>query len=176
MKRFFWPDWYYDDYAHIPDGFFKKNGIRYLICDIDNTLVPYSEATATPAVRGFFDRLRAEGVTIAFASNNDKARVVTFADDAGHPAEFKASKPFGRGVKKAMRRIGAQRENCAMLGDQVLTDGLAARYTGMRMILVRPIEDKDSLLFRVKRSIERRILRNYLRRHKINDPEAHLAN
>lgn len=171
MKKYFWPDWYFEDFSHIPKGFFKKNDIRYLICDIDNTLVTYDESVPNPAVKGFFKRLAEENVKLAFASNNDELRVLTFANDAGHPAVFNASKPFGRGVRKAMDRIKASSERCAMLGDQLLTDGLAARHVGMRMILVKPIKDKPSLLFRIKRFIEQRILKNYLRHFKINDPD-----
>lgn len=171
MKKYFWPDWYFEDFSHIPEGFFKKNNIRYLICDIDNTLVTYDESVPTPEVRGFFKRLKEEDVRLAFASNNDELRVQTFANDAGHPAVFNASKPFGKGVRKAMDRIKASSARCAMLGDQLLTDGLAARHVGVRMILVKPIKDKPSILFRVKRRIERRILGNYLKKYRINDPD-----
>ena len=96
---------------------------------------------------------------------------MTFAKDAGHPAVFNALKPFGWGVKKAMKKIEAPAKECAMLGDQLLTDCLAARHVEMRMILVKPIKDKDSLLFRIKRAYERHILKRYLKHFEINDPD-----
>ena len=170
-KKLLWPDWYFDDFAHIPAGFFTRNNIRYLICDIDNTLVPYSSATPTPEVQAFFDRLKREGVKIAFASNNDESRVKTFAGRTGHPAVHKAGKPFGRGMKLAMQKLGADKQRSAMLGDQVFTDGLAARVAGIRMILVKPIEDKPSLLFRIKRHFEKKSIDRYLRRYDLNEPD-----
>ena len=170
MHKLLWPDWYFDDFEHIPEDFFSKNNIRYLICDIDNTLVPYSASTPTPRVQKFFDRLKKEGVKVAFASNNEESRVKIFAAGTGHPAVHKAGKPFGRGVKTAMERLGATPARSAMLGDQVFTDGLAARHAGIRMILVKPIEDKPSLLFRIKRHFEKKSIDRYLAKYDLNEP------
>ncbi|MBQ9468391.1 MAG: YqeG family HAD IIIA-type phosphatase [Clostridia bacterium] len=168
MGKLLWPDWYFDDFTRIPPDFFKKNNIRYLICDIDNTLVTYDDAEPTEKVIGFFDRIKKEGVHPAFASNNDEGRVATFARKTGFPAVHKAGKPFGRGVGTAMRLLGAERKRTAMLGDQIFTDLLAARTAGVRMILVKPIKDKPSLLFRIKRYFEQMSIDRYLRRYEIN--------
>ena len=51
MNRILWPDWYFDDVSHIPDNFFASNNIRFLLCDIDNTLAPYSAATPPAAAK-----------------------------------------------------------------------------------------------------------------------------
>ena len=172
MKHPLWPDFYFEDITFIPPGFFKMNKIKYLICDIDNTLVTYADATPTPKALSFFKTLENEGVKLAFASNNSKQRVKTFADGTGYPAIYGAGKPFGKGVKRAMKEMGADLDSCAMLGDQLLTDGLAARHRGIRMILVNPIktDEKKNLIFRVKRGLERPIMRGYLKKHTINDP------
>ena len=171
MKKILWPDWYFEDIAHIPDGFFIKNNIRFLLCDIDNTLAPYSADTPPASVWKFFERLKAESVHPAFISNNNKIRVLTFAGETGFPAVYKAGKPFGRGTKKAMELLGAIPERTAVLGDQVFTDGLAARKVGARMILVKPIEDKPSLLFRIKRHFEKKSIDKYLTKYDLNEPQ-----
>lgn len=171
MGKLFWPDWFFDDFLHIPQGFFKNNNIRYLICDIDNTLVTYDDAEPTEKVKQFFSRLKSEGVHPAFASNNDDGRVQLFAQNTGFPAVHDAGKPFGRGVRRAMELLGADRKRTAMLGDQIFTDVLAARFSGIRMILVKPIKDKPSLLFRIKRRFEKMSIDRYLRRYDLNEPD-----
>ena len=171
MKRILWPDWYFTDISSIPDGFFRKNNIRYLLCDIDNTLAPYSADIPTATDKAFFERLRREGVKPAFVSNNNKTRVLTFAGDTGYPAVYDAGKPFGRGTGQAMAQLGAIPERSAFLGDQIFTDGLAARKAGIRMILVKPIEDKPSLIFRIKRHFEKKSLDRYLERYDLDEPE-----
>lgn len=171
MAKLFWPDWYFDGFSRIPPGFFKKNNIRYLVCDIDNTLVTYDDAEPTAQVTEFFARLKKEGVHPAFASNNSKERVTTFAAKTGFPAVHDAGKPFGRGMRTAMELLGADKARTAMLGDQIFTDVLAARTAGVRMILVKPIKDKPSLLFRIKRHFEKKSIDRYLGRYGINEPD-----
>ncbi len=171
MSHYLWPDWYFDDITRIPSGFFKENNIKYLICDIDNTLVSYSDPLPTAPAWAFFKMLEDEGVQIAFASNNGKQRVITFAEAAGKPAVYSAAKPLRRGIRAAMNYMNAVPEQSAMLGDQLLTDGLAAKNIGIRMILVNPVKDNTkNVFFRTKRRIERPVLRNYLKQHAINDP------
>lgn len=109
---------------------------------------------------------------MAISSNNEHARVHLFAHHAGAHAVHKAGKPFARKTLKAMDHIGAKKENCVMLGDQIFTDGLAARNAGLRMILVDPIgKDLKGPVSAVKRFLEKPILRAYLKERRINDPE-----
>lgn len=169
MLKKLWPDWYFESFSKIPAGFFKENNIRFLICDIDNTLVSYADSLPTPEVLSFFALAEKENVKIAFASNNEEKRVRRFARSAGKPAVHKAKKPLKRGIRAALNKLGASFEESAMLGDQLLTDGLAAKNIGIRMILVNPLRyDPSGLLFRMKRQIEKPILKSYLKHCPIN--------
>ena len=172
MGTFLWPDWYFQGIHCIPKDFFEKNDIKYLISDIDNTLVTYDDPVPTPRAQRFLEMLSSAGVAVALASNNNQRRVKTFASSAGLPAVHSAAKPLRRGALKAMELIGADIEHCALIGDQLLTDGLTAENLGMRMILVDPVKnDSDAnLFFRFKRWIERPIMKRYLKEHPINDP------
>ena len=48
-----------------------------------------------------------------------------------------------------------------MLGDQLLTDALAAHLLGLRAIIVPPIRDKKTAFVRFKRYLERPYIRAY---------------
>ena len=50
MFKHFIPDVYCRDIYKLDAAALRSRGIRALICDIDNTLVPYEEAEPTPAV------------------------------------------------------------------------------------------------------------------------------
>ena len=41
------------------------------------------------------------------------------------------------------------------MGDQIFTDCIAAHRAGIRFALVKPIKDKETLFFRIKRFFER---------------------
>ena len=51
-----------------------------------------------------------------------------------------------------------------MVGDQILTDVIGANRSHMFSILVKPIEEKDYLLTKIKRPIEKVIIQNYLKK------------
>ena len=54
-----------------------------------------------------------------------------------------------------------------VLGDQLLTDALAGKRLGLRVLIVPPIKDKTTLFFRFKRLCERPIIRRFKRRNGI---------
>ena len=51
------PDYYFDTVYDIPLSLLKKEHIRCLLLDIDNTLVPYDVSDSTEQNRAWFDAL-----------------------------------------------------------------------------------------------------------------------
>ena len=160
------PDYYFDTYAGATVAFLKKQGIRALVLDIDNTLEPYENAEPGEAVRAWFSALSEAGISAAFVSNNGKERVERFNRDLGKIAYYKAKKPFPCKIKRAMREMGVSKSETLFMGDQIFTDVLAARFAGIRAALVPPIKDKTDVLTRFKRLLERPIMKCYFRRNK----------
>lgn len=79
----FYPDYMYTSIWDIEEGFFKKNNIKYVVLDIDNTLVPYTTKKPTGSALGFLKRLERENIKFAFLSNNNKKRVKLFNKEIG---------------------------------------------------------------------------------------------
>ena len=163
---FFAPDYYFETYAGASVEFLKNAGIRALVLDIDNTLEPYENAEPSEAVRAWFSALSESGISAAFVSNNGKERVERFNKDLGNIAYYKAKKPFPFKIKRAMREMGVSKKETLFMGDQIFTDVLAARFAGIRVVLVPPIKDKTDVLTRFKRLLERPIMKCYFRRNK----------
>lgn len=115
-------------------------GIALLLVDLDNTLVPYSQAEATKALLDWRDDLAAHGVTVFLLSNHRRPqRPQRFAKSLGIEYISHAGKPKTPGFFLALERCGQTPERCAMAGDQVFTDVLGANLAGVRSILTRPI-------------------------------------
>ncbi len=163
---FFAPDFYFETYAGASVAFLKEQGIRALLLDIDNTLEPYENPVPGDGVRAWFSALSEAGVSVAFVSNNGKERVEAFNKELGYIAYSKAKKPFAGKIKRAMKEMGVRREETLFMGDQIFTDVLAARFSGIRAALVPPIKDKTDLLTKCKRWLERPIMKRYFRRKK----------
>ena len=76
-------------------------GVRGIIFDIDNTLVPHG-LPADMKSRDLFRRLHAVGLKTCLISNNDGPRVRPFADAVHSDYMPDAGKPLKRGYKAAM--------------------------------------------------------------------------
>lgn len=118
-----------------------KAGIRFLMADLDNTLIPYSRKEPDEILRRWLGDLGAHGVTLFLLSNSRKAtRAPDFAQALGIPYLCHAGKPKRGGYFKAMTGHAVTAEESAMVGDQIFTDILGANRAGVRSILVEPIE------------------------------------
>ena len=67
-------------------------------------------------------------------------------------------------MRAAMAELGAVPGETAIMGDQLFTDTWAGRRVGIRTIALPPIKDKRYLGTRLKRLLERPILRRYHKR------------
>lgn len=151
--------------------FLASQGIRNLLCDIDNTLVTYDDPAPTPEVLDWLRGMEQGGVSVGFVSNNDEERVRRFNDALGLPACAKAGKPNVGKLKRVMAEMGATAGETAFLGDQLLTDAAAANRAGLYSIVVPPIRDKKTAFFRFKRLLEV----PYVRKYRKMNPETSCA-
>ena len=78
MLKQFYPDERAESTYQIPFEAFYQKGIRGVIFDVDNTLVPH-DAPADDQARQLFKRLRTMGMESCLASNNKEPRVRQFA-------------------------------------------------------------------------------------------------
>ena len=139
-----------------------RNGIRAVLFDIDNTLVPHDHP-ADERSRAFLSALREKGFRLGLVSNNHEPRVKRFAQDCGGlEYVFLSHKPKPDGYLELIRRFGLNKEEALFFGDQLFTDIWGANNAGIHSILVKPI-DKETDLPRIKfkRVLEKPILYLY---------------
>lgn len=165
MLQRFYPDAYVDSAYAIDYEKLYEEGYRGILFDIDNTLVPHG-APADERSRKLFGRLKALGYGIMLLSNNKEPRVKMFNDAVGAEYIFKAGKPKTGNYKKAMERLGTNRDNTLFVGDQLFTDIWGAKKAGIRTFLVKPIHPKEEIQIVLKRYLEKIVLFFYLREQK----------
>lgn len=162
------PDYYFDHYYEVTPKFLAEHNIECLLIDIDNTLAPYEQEEPDERAITWFESLKEANVKVALISNNTEERVTKFIAKIGVLAYFDAHKPSIEFYVSAMRHLRVPKCRTAVLGDQLLTDALSGRRLGTRVIIVPPIKDKLTPLFRIKRAIEKPIMRKYFRDNGIN--------
>ncbi|MCD8005128.1 MAG: YqeG family HAD IIIA-type phosphatase [Oscillospiraceae bacterium] len=115
-------------------------GVRVLLADLDNTLVPYGVPLPTQALRDWNRSLAAAGVTLFVLSNNRHTqRPCVFCESLGVPYLGHAGKPKTGGFYKALEQMEVKPAQAAVVGDQIFTDILGGNRAGIATILVRPI-------------------------------------
>jgi len=139
-------------------------GIRNIIFDIDNTLVTYDVLTPTKEISNLFKRVKDCGFSACILSNNSEKRVGDFCKPLGVRFIHRAGKPGIKGAVKALKLLGAEPGNTAIIGDQIFTDTWCGNRLGLYTILVEPVSrERDELITKVKRGLEAFVVKRYLR-------------
>lgn len=156
----FYPSEYVNSTYEIDFLNYYKKGIRGVLFDIDNTLVPHG-APADERAKKLFIHLRQIGMECCVISNNKEPRVKSFADAVGANYIFKADKPSKRGYQRAMQQMKTNANTTIFVGDQLFTDVWGARRCGIYSILVKPIHPKEEIQIVLKRYLEKIVLYFY---------------
>lgn len=160
MFRCFYPDRREESAYTVPYQAYFEKGVRGVIFDIDNTLVPHG-APADQRAMDLFGRLHHMGMAVCLLSNNKEPRVSSFARQVKSPYIFKGGKPGASGYRKAMAKMGTDPGTTLFVGDQLFTDIYGARRLGIRTVLVRPLDPREEIQIVLKRFLEKPVLACY---------------
>jgi len=117
--------------TQISPEYLHRQGIRLLMLDFDNTIVPYTTDTPSPEMEQWLHDLAQSGIQICVVSNSKKDRVKTFCSRYGLACISHARKPFQKGIGQCLRQYGIPPSQCALVGDQIYTDVLGANCAGV---------------------------------------------
>lgn len=124
-------------------AFLEGQGIRLLMLDFDNTIVPYTTSVPTEEMARWLHTMAASPIPVCIVSNSKKDRVKIFCDRYGLPCITHAKKPFSRGIRECLGRYGIAPGQAALVGDQIYTDTLGANCAGVTSILVEAIDNHN---------------------------------
>lgn len=162
----FYPKAYYNNVKEITIDFLRENNINALILDVDNTILDFDRIIPDGVIEWCED-LKKQNIKFCIVSNTNKAKKVRYvAEKLNLPYFYFAKKPLKFGFKKAKRILEEEPENIAAVGDQIFTDVVGANRCKMFSILVDPIKKKDIFITKLKRPIEKYILKKYLMKTK----------
>jgi len=158
------PHLYLDNVLELTAGRLRAAGRTGLLLDVDCTLKNYHDRHIGPAVVAWAAGLLQDGLRLCLLSNGRAERIERLAQSLQIPFVARALKPLPYGCRAALRMLELRAEETAIVGDQLFADVLAGRLAGLFTILVRPTSPAEPLWTRVKRPLERRVLRR-INRH-----------
>ena len=127
--------------SDISPEYLHSNGIRLLMLDFDNTIIPYTTNDATGEMEQWLGTMKESGIRLCVVSNSKRDRVKIFCAKYDIDCVTHAKKPFAKGIQECLSRYSIPQEQCALVGDQIYTDVLGANCAGVRSILVKSIDN-----------------------------------
>lgn len=155
MLDFLQPDYYYKDIFNIDLDLFLKKGYKGIICDIDNTIVPWSEKEIMEEVIEWIQKIKREDFALCLVSNGMDKRVNYFSQELSIPAVGQAVKPRKKSYKRALNILGLKSEITFVIGDQIFTDILGGNRLGLTTVLVDPMSSQEFITTKILRMLER---------------------
>jgi HAD superfamily phosphatase (TIGR01668 family) len=140
----FCPTWTASSVTAIPPEFFQSHGVRGVILDLDNTLVPWRGAEIPPAVADWVQRTRAAGLRLCIVSNTHRPeRLKRLAAAFDIPYIPGSAKPGRRGFLQALEVMETPARETAVVGDQVMTDIWGGNRCGLMTVLVERLTREE---------------------------------
>jgi HAD superfamily phosphatase (TIGR01668 family) len=161
MLEKYYPDIILDSVRDITPEMLKKNSVKGLILDIDNTLVATHTKEPDEKVLQWIDKMKSAGIKLCIVSNASQQRVEKFNKKLSLNAIHRAYKPNKKGFAKAAALMNLNTNEISVVGDQIFTDIYGGNKAGMKTILVRPIHKKEFFFVQMKRIPEKFVLKSY---------------
>ena len=139
----------------------NKYDINALLLDIDNTMSTHHGTVLTDGLTDWIAKMQESGVKLIVLSNSEKFRVTPFANRIGLPFISNGYKPLPFGYLRGVKALGEKRKNVAIVGDQMFTDVLGGKLTGVKTILLTPIKLEDGWTFKLRRRLEKWLYKKY---------------
>lgn len=148
------PDHYYKSVFEIDLDALKENGIKHLLIDLDNTLVPWGEDDFGSELTNWLDGLPEKGFKVCVLSNNTEERASYLCGLFGVPYVAFAKKPTKAAFRNGLMKLEAESKETAIIGDQMFTDILGGKISGLTTILVVPLSKKEFWGTKIVRKVE----------------------
>lgn len=123
----------FERFEDVSPELLKKEGVKLLLCDLDNTLRLHSEKEPADELADWIEDCKNAGVKIVIISNNGRKKMMKkFCEPINVPCVWWAKKPMSSKLTEAMKKYKTETKETVMLGDKWSTDVLAAKFAGVR--------------------------------------------
>ena len=123
----------FERFEDVTPELLKKEKVKLLLCDLDNTLRLHSEKEPADELADWVSDLKAAGIKVMIISNNGRKKMMQkFCEPLGIDCVWWAKKPISTKLTAAMEERRIKPEETVMLGDKWSTDILAAKFAKVR--------------------------------------------
>ena len=152
------PDIYQKSIYDINYSLLKEKGIKCLIFNLDNTVVPHDEQHVTKKIEDLFNELKKDFNIIVF-SNVKRTKVNYFAVSLQVYGLTSFKLKNVKCLEKVLSKYKLDETQIAIIGNQLNTDIALGNKAGITTILINPISKREVFWKKLGRIQERRIMK-----------------
>ena len=136
----------------------QKKGIHSLLLDVDGTLVNRKSNMIPKAVKNWIRESKKLFSLYLISNNPSKKRIAKIAKELNLKYKHNASKPRKKVTLTAIKEIGCEPKNIAIIGDRIFTDIIVGNRCNIKTILVKRLKrDGLPIKFNLTLTIEKLI-------------------
>jgi len=159
LKALFRPQAIVPDLRAIDFAALKARGIKALVLDIDDTLIPRAVNDIYPDVFEWVFNRKQEGFRLCLTSNSrHPLRVKYIGDTLGIPSLHLSFKPLPFAFWRSLEILGTKPEETAMIGDQLFMDILGGNLFKLYTVLIHHKKPEEFFLRQWMRQAEEWVL------------------
>ncbi len=141
--------YYFPSLDEVDPAKLRAKGIRFMIIDMDNTLIPSKDVIIPERTMEYVQRVKDAGITAVVVSNNVSKLTEERCRQLGLGYFSFALKPLPFGFHKALRQYGFQARETVVIGDQIVTDILGGNHLHMMTILIDPVSKENHIFGKI---------------------------
>jgi len=149
--------------------FYIRNNVKNLFLDLDNTLDSYKCRKPSKNAISLIKKIKENGVKVYIISNNRKNRVNGYASRIPCDFLYKSFKPFPLKINRFIKENGLNKNECMIVGDQLMTDVLLGYNAKIRVVLTEKIVKEDQPTTRINRLFDNPIRKKLFKKKLLID-------
>jgi len=158
MLELYKPDMYKHDIYSIDYKKLKSCGIKCILFDLDNTIIPTYLPKPTRKLKDFIEKVKDMKLKVIIISNSGKKRLLPFKDILEVDCAASAKKPSKKKYQKVLDEYKYDVSEIVVIGDQLVTDIFGGNRMGFYTVLVDPISKKEFIWTKFNRIKENFIM------------------
>lgn len=152
MSRFV-PTMYKKNIFEIDYEKLKKENVKVLLFDFDNTIIEKGNYVVSKKTVTLFNKLKKDFLIYVVSNSLNEKKLNTVCNKLEIPYIGDSRKPLKKGYKK-LKFKGIKNNQIAMIGDQLITDIWGANRMGYISILVDPMTNNEHVFTKFNRVFE----------------------
>lgn len=153
MKNFM-PNMYQKSILNINYNKLKKQGIKVIVFDLDNTIIEYDNYDLSDEIKELFKKLIKDFNVIVLSNTKEQKKISFICKELNIDYILFALKPLPFGFNKIKNKYKVNYNEMCMIGDQLFTDVRGATNLSIFACLVDPIDNNESIFTKINRKRE----------------------